>query len=265
MKTLLVGECRDDHLFSLADPGEPTETQLEGLTVRALSCMYPHYHCFVFTGSFMHEGRIQQPDLALVARDFSHWFVIEVELVSHSLMGHVLPQVVTIRSGEPQSDCTTILARELSISPSQAQTLLSLVPRSVAVVANRKLTEWQVALGAVGIQLCGVNVFVSPTGEEAIEFDGALEMQHESIGFGQFSQTDQSVRLSHLVSLPDGPVQIADSDGVASEWTVRRDMLNAWVTKVRGAASLSHGSSVQLLRTYTGRITLRELTAHRAD
>jgi hypothetical protein len=97
MKTLMVGECASHNVFSLSDTDAGLEADFEALTVRALCCLYPTYHCIVFNGSFLHENRVSRPDLALIAGDFSHWFIIEVELSFHSLAGHVLPQVRGLR------------------------------------------------------------------------------------------------------------------------------------------------------------------------
>src|SRR5262245_59330266 len=108
----------------MADPDAPTEAEFEYRVVKALACLYQKYSCIVFGGTFYFEQRRYRPDLALVAKDFSHWFVIEVELVTHSLEGHVLPQVRAFRYGEPLGDCISVLSREPGIGASQAETLL---------------------------------------------------------------------------------------------------------------------------------------------
>jgi hypothetical protein len=125
MRTMLLGECAEGNIFRLWDPDASLETEFEMVAVRALSCIYPNYHCFVFTGSFRYDDRVYRPDLALVAKDSSHWFVIEVELTSHSFENHVLPQVRAFQYGEFQPDCATILARELGIDERRAATLPS--------------------------------------------------------------------------------------------------------------------------------------------
>ena len=146
MRTILFGDCAAEQLYQMSDPDAPSESELEYKTVKVLSCVYPDFYCVLFGGGFKYDNRLCRPDLALVARDFSHWFIIEVELVSHSFDGHVLPQAKAFRYGAPQADCVNILARELDISTEQSRTLVEHVPRSIAVVANKPERHWEIAL-----------------------------------------------------------------------------------------------------------------------
>src|ERR1700730_17442443 len=102
MRTIMVGDCHVDRVYRQSDPDAPSESEFEFCVARALSCVYPDFRCVVFNGSFRYDDRTYRPDLALVANDFSHWFLIEVELVSHSFEGHVLPQVQAFRYGTPE-------------------------------------------------------------------------------------------------------------------------------------------------------------------
>ena len=79
MRTFLVGECLEENKFTLWDPDAATETEFEMVVVRALSCAYPSYVCVVFSGGFRYDDRVYRPDMALIAKDLSHWFIIEVE------------------------------------------------------------------------------------------------------------------------------------------------------------------------------------------
>ncbi len=257
MKTLMIGGCAPDTVYRLDDPDAPYEIEFEAATVKALSCLYPAYQCVVFTGGFEHEGRVSRPDLALVARNFSHWFVIEVELVSHSLTGHVLPQVTAFRYGDPCSDCARILQRELQIDSGRAKTLVSHVPRSVVVVANKRDPIWETALSALNVQLGVVSIYRTAGGAEAVEFDGSLEVLEQNLGFGLYLAVDRSLRLPTQVDLPDGAIQIFDPAGSIGTWNVSRDERFAWITKERGTPSIQDGALVQIRRLYNGTISLK--------
>lgn len=257
MKTLMIGSCAPDRVYRLADPDAPYEVEFEAAAVRVLSCLYSNYQCIVFTGGFRYEDRISRPDLALVANDFSHWFVIEVELASHSLTTHVLPQVTAFRYGEPLPDCATILERELAISAERARTLVAHVPRSVVVIANRRDQTWETSLAAHNVQYGVVSMFRTAEGTEAIEFDGTLEVWEQNLGFGTYSAIDRSLKFPTQVALPNGDVQIADSSGAPGTWNVRRDERFAWITKERGTPSIPDGAFVQLRRTYNGAISIK--------
>src|SRR5581483_2694836 len=169
MTTILVGECQKENLFEVWDADAALETEFELVVAKALMCMYPNHRCITFGGTFKLEDNVSRPDLALIAKDLSHWFVIEVELISHSLEGHVLPQVRTFRYGDPQRDCISVLSKALSMDRNQIETFLLTVPRAVAVVANKRHRDWEIALRSLDVQLLTVSAFNSPAGIQAIE------------------------------------------------------------------------------------------------
>lgn len=258
MKTLLVGACSPETTFTLVDPDAPSEAEFEHTVVRALACAYPQYRCVVFGGSFYHEDAgLRRPDLALVARDLSHWFVIEVELTSHSLEHHVLPQIRAFAYGTPRSDCAGSLARGLEISTSQAETLVSLVPRTVAVVANRRDDEWLHSLRGLNAQLLVVSVFRTEQGTTATQVDGDLRVVSESLGFGVYSATDRSFRFTSGIRLPLGEVQLVGDDGAATTWRVAEASGHVWVTKAAGRPDIEHGAFGQVVKTFDGRLLLK--------
>lgn len=257
MRRIVVGDCHQERLLKLLDPDAPSEAEFENKVAKTLACVFPEYWCIVFSGGFRLDTQVYRPDLALVARNYSHWFVVEVELVSHSFDRHVLPQVRAFQYGVPLSDAAAQLAKELSISRSHAATLISHVPRNVAVVANQRRASWETSLRAHTIQLLTVSAFRSPSGTEALELDGDLEAPLESLGFGTYLATDRSLRFPSTVRLPTGAVQIHDPSGAPSLWTVVRDADAAWITKDVGLPSIPHGALVQLLRTIDGKITIR--------
>lgn len=257
MRTILVGECSVERIYQLSDPDASSESEFEYCVAQMLSCVYPAFRCVIFGGSFQYDDRIYKPDLALVAKDFSHWFIIEVELVSHSLDVHVLPQIRAFRYGNLGDDCILILSRELKVSSEQAKTLVERVPRTVAVVANKRDPKWEIALGAHNVQLLAVSSFRSINGINAMEIDGTLEIVQESLGFGIYSATDRSIRFPATTNFPLGPVQIDDPLGSLSSWVISRDVRHTWITKESGAPDILDGSHVQILRSVGGRLSLR--------
>jgi hypothetical protein len=257
MTAILVGDCVKNNLFEIWDADAARETEFELIVAKALMCIYPAYHCFPFGGTFKLEDNISRTDIALVAKDMSHWFVIEVELISHSLDGHVLPQIRTFRYGEPQPDCISVLSRELSMNPSQIKTFFMTVPRTVAVIANKRHRDWEIALRSLQVQMLTVSAFNSPAGIQAIEIDGRLIAQQEHLGFGVYVATDRSLRFHQGVQLPDGEIMVDDFSDAGSIWTVTRDTLFAWVTKNQGTPDLVNGCYVQMIRIFGGRFSLK--------
>lgn len=258
MRTLVTGECKPENIFHLVDPTEFSEIDFEAEVVKALTCLLPAYFCGVFAGNFVLDGERKSADLALIHKSMSHWFVVEVELASHSLEHHVIPQVRCFRFGEPESSCITSLCRGFSgITRAQAEQLLSKVPRCVAVVSNIYDQVWHPALRALDVQFLTVAIFKDYVGRTAHEVHGQLTVLRESLGFAQFSAIDNSLRLPRSSGLALGALRVEDQFGSAGIWTAREDGGSIWLTKDRGAALIQNGTYVQIVKTIDGRICLR--------
>lgn len=254
---VMVGECSDDRRFGLVDPVSFTEAQFESEVAKALMCFRLGYKCIPFRGTFSFEGRKSRADLALVAPDASHWFVIEVELVSHSLEQHVLPQLQVLRYGRWEDDCISTLASSLDISRGQAVNFLDNVPKRVAVVANKNFRSWELALLGLDVQMLSVSVFRTGNGVVAYGVEGTLDVRKESLGFGKYSATDGAIMFASTIRIPNGEIQIEDSSGVLSNWIVRRDGKMAWISKVIGVPDIDDGASIQIVKTVEGYLSLR--------
>lgn len=257
MKTLLVGEKSPENVFVLEDPDAPTEAEFEAEVFKALSWMYPKHFCFPFTGSFRHGTRSYKPDLALVARDGSHWFVIEVELVSHSFENHVLPQIRAFQEGVPQPDCWAQISTRLGLGEEQARVLIERIPRTIAVVANKRAPDWSKALQTISVQMLSVSIYKSDAGLVATEVEGMLECLAENLGFGYYSATDRSLRFPKNTRLEQGVVQIFDPEGALSYWVVTPSAEGVWLTKEVGLPGFTQGACIQLIRTAEGRLSFR--------
>jgi hypothetical protein len=243
--------------FDLFDPDGIAEVELELSVAQVLTQVYPSYECIVFTGTFLFEGRQCRPDLALVAKDRSHWLVVEVELLSHSFERHVLPQVRAFRYGDPAADCVSCLAAAKLMSAAQAETFLRFVPRRVAVIANKRNREWEIALASHGVQMLAVSVFVGPNDIRAIHIEGNLVGGDAHLGFGKVHLTDRAVCFGCDINVPFGEVQIRDANGAVGTWVITKQGGSTWFVKRHGVPDLVDGSYVQLVRECEGGLLFR--------
>lgn len=256
MSMVIVGKCRPSHRYKMLDATAMAEVEFENEVAQALMCYEPGFVCVPFHGTFTFERESYRSDLALVARDASHWFVVEVELTTHSLHGHVIPQVRALRYGEPQADCVTSLAQGASISREQALRMIHDVPRSVIVAANKRLVEWEYALRAIDVGLVSISVYGAPEGERAYEVNGTLEVPVACLGFGTYSATDRGIVFARSIGLSAGVVQIEDTESGHGLWKVIHEGVRSWVVRTDGEPSIDDGELVQLQRTLKGGILL---------
>jgi hypothetical protein len=258
MKQFSDIDCRRENVFKQVDPTSFLEIEFEAEVVRALTCLLPNYFCGVFAGSFVLDDDRRSSDLALIHKSLSHWFVVEVELASHPLIAHVLPQVRCFRFGDAEDECITSLCRGFSgLGRDPAASLLRYVPRFVAVAVNQSDPAWESTLRGLDVQLLVVSVFTDSTGKLAYELEGHLHVPRESIGFAKYSAPDRSLLLPKSCGLSTGPIQIEDIYGIASIWISREDGNGLWITKENGTPDLTHDSYVQVIRTFDGHVSLR--------
>lgn len=260
MTALLVGECEKSNKYTLVDTSAYTESEFEKVLVKAVTCLFPDYHCGVFRGDFVLEGQTRRPDLALLHRSLSHWFVIEVEVKGHSLYGHILPQVRCFKYGDPSESCVTSMQNaysDLNLNKDDAKKILFDIPREVAVIGNHPESNWEMALAGVGVQLITVSVYANPNLELAFTITGDLSPREESLGFATYDARLDCLRLRSRCELTNGPVQIKDQFGGLQEWIVECKGTTTWIRKTVGHTFLPNDRFIQLLRSDERGLRLR--------
>lgn len=229
------------------------------MVLGTLSCLYPNYKCCQFSGTFTYDGRGWRPDIAVIAKDLSHWFVVEVELATHSLNSHVLPQVTAFKLGNYESDCITQLVKRTGSTESVIRGFLQTGPRHVAVIANKYSEEWDISLRAHQIQLATVELFSNINGEHAYQMNGGLVPQEKHLGVGKYSATDRSIVATSKIRIGAGSRWIVDLDGHEAEWKVKEQNGRLWITKKRGVPMIPDGVHLQILQTDKDGLRLRML------
>jgi hypothetical protein len=258
VRTFVSGLGQHRSKFIMIDPSTFTEAAFEQHVRDALSYVYDEYYCIPFRGAFESDGVIKVADLALIDKRYTHWFIIEVELVSHSLFNHVIPQVRCFQEGRALDSCISCIERQIpSITVAQAMTLVHLVPRSVAVVANRADASWANALKAINVQFMAVSIFEGQDGTYGVEADGSLYVPKRSLGFFTYSALNRTIRLTHQCELAPGEIEMEDPNGIVGFWTVRQTNDAIWVTKNIGDPGIADQSTLQVIRVQSGKLVLR--------
>lgn len=257
MKTILLKNSHTLRL-GLADPTPVAENDFECIVIDTLSELYPSCHVFSYKPIITHDAVRWKPDVAVVAKDFSYWFVIEVEIASHSLYKHVLPQVRAIRLGEYGESACEWLSRALSITTDIADTIIRYVPRYTAVVTNHEDREWASALAAENTQLITIASYEGDKADRSALFvDGSLAPAQLSLGFGKVIATMQVVKLSAGTFWKNQTYRIVDPAGSAN-WTCHVESETAWLTKNRGLIQMPTDCWVHFIQQ-NGLIEMRPL------
>lgn len=246
--------------YEVDDPHGFSEAEFETLVRVAAPKLFPDYRVCPFRVNIRWDADVRQPDLAFLHRLYAHWFIVEVEMVSHSLHHHVLPQVRAFQYGDIESGGARTLADGLQIPLEQARTLIDRVPRSVAVIANRRDASWEHALAAVPAQLVTVASFQSKSGQRLVGVDGDLTFLQRHIGWAQYDAAGGSLRLARAAwSIRSRVVEIFEDEAqsVSGFWTVREDGRWLWLIRERGTAPFVDGEMVQIVELADGRARIR--------
>ena len=84
--------------FQPRTPG--SEQQFEEQVLRVVGQIMPNYKAAGWKPIVRDwHGHGAKPDIAIISNNLEEWYVVEVELASHSISGHVAPQLETLRNG----------------------------------------------------------------------------------------------------------------------------------------------------------------------
>lgn len=77
-----------------------SESDFEAQVLRVASKIMPNFNAASWKPLVKdRHGHGAKPDLAMISRDLENWYVIEVELASHSIPQHIAPQLETLANG----------------------------------------------------------------------------------------------------------------------------------------------------------------------
>ena len=114
------------------------EPDFQEVVIRVLKHLQPDCIIFPFHPNVHHDDAVWIPDLAVVDKGFGYWFVVEVEIATHHLEKHVLPQVTAFCEGRYAENTVDILSTTLAVTRQRAETFLATIPREVVVISNRR-------------------------------------------------------------------------------------------------------------------------------
>jgi hypothetical protein len=99
-------------------PTRVTEEVMEGLIRTAASALFPGYDYFDFRPAIRCGSGTRHPDGALLSRDDTTWWVVEVESHTHSVDEHIEPQLRDLATGFYGPDAFAYLDRHRNFDAS---------------------------------------------------------------------------------------------------------------------------------------------------
>lgn len=95
----IVSALLEKEFYHSALIGALNEDENEGIFVQQARRMFSDCYIIRFKKDVDYNGATCKPDLAIIKKDFSKWFVIEVELANHSIK-HIIKQVTIFKNAK---------------------------------------------------------------------------------------------------------------------------------------------------------------------
>jgi hypothetical protein len=111
--------------FEPLSPGAVYESDYQAMIVSQAAVLFPDFWTARFDCLVESEHGSAKADLALVDRHYRFWWVVEVEMSSHSLSGHVSPQVLRLSHAEYGNVQASYLAvKEPDLDPNRLREMM---------------------------------------------------------------------------------------------------------------------------------------------
>lgn len=244
-------------------PDSMLEGEFERLIAQDAAGLFPGYRLVEFKKTVTSEFGRNQADFALVHVAYSEWWVVEVEIATHSFDQHVFPQVQSLASASyGQDEAVYLASREQGLNAHSLEMMMLGAQPRVMVIVNRDCPSWHPPLSALGVRLLVAEVYRSDLDSHALVVAGRLPSVDQSVVSRcvpepVLGRTFLSVESPAALDVePSGQVEIEHS-GVVSTWR-RLDVSDrVWLHPEGGG--LGHSRPVFLVRTEGGGLAFRDM------
>lgn len=259
MARLVVGNA----VYHEVDLGSFHENEVQSALEARAHLLYPGFLFVPFTMSVEGAGASKRPDFILIENDYRCCWIGEVELVSHSLYGHVIPQVRTFREGVyGVTHAAHAKQRNGLVDEGRLARLLATDQPGVLVMANRFEAAWHNALRPEGAELAVFEMFRRADRAEFIFRANGFAPEAPGTRLS-WLETDHSIPRLVRVHTPsalapsEGPMEI-EFKGAVTDWWLQLYEDKGWLRPVYGNP-LQQQVIYELIRGPEGRLRIQEV------
>lgn len=230
MAKLLV----DGEFFDSVNSDSIYEGDFEALLLSHADLLYPDFHLLPFKGLVQSEYGSGRPDLALVDKRYRCWWVVEVELSSHSLRNHVEVQVSVFSTAKYGAEAAAELCKDQRVEPAAISEMLKGSQPRVFVIVNQPRPDWVATLAKWNAIVGVAELFRSRRNRTILRINGSqptvpvnelTRCRVDSL-MQNFLKVDSPAALLHLQALPLIPITF---EGSVAEWKFLRSSENVWL------------------------------------
>jgi hypothetical protein len=175
MARILIGDEWFDELASTS----LYESEFENILIQESHRIFPEYHSVPFKTIVVSDDGDAKADFALIHKSYRRWWIVEVEMGHHSLVGHVLPQVRSLsRAQYTSSEALFLCEQAPSLDRERVLEMIKGEQPRVLVVANVPVPGWRERLQPYGAVLAIFQIFRSQFNHYVYRVNG--DFPHEN-------------------------------------------------------------------------------------
>ncbi|MDE2734211.1 MAG: hypothetical protein OXI72_07465 [Gemmatimonadota bacterium] len=239
------------------------ESEFEGVLQQEAHHLFTSYHFVPFKTTVYSEvdADSRQPDFALIHRSYRSWWVVEVELVHHSLHGHVLPQVRTLaRAKYGLTEASYLCDHHPDLDRDKVIEMFRGSPPRVLVVVNGPVDGWAEHLNRWGVKVAICQIFRSRLNKYVLRLNGEYPSENDEV-----ITTCECSSVIHRYLVIHSPTQLPIQrdervllyyQGQAAEWR-RTDISNQVFLHALRDHDLEQGKQYEIIRQSDERFVIR--------
>lgn len=250
---------RGEWFYELS-PTSLLETEFESLLVQNANVIMPSARIIPYKRTVYDGEASARADLAIISNDYRQWFVVEVEMIRHSLYDHVIPQICTLRGASyGADDADYLIAKDPSFDPQKLHEMMRGQPPDVLVLVNKYDDEWNRELRRYGARKMVFEIFRSDTNRYIFSINGELpQLSHNSVthlDFDPFLPRFLVVRSPAALQFKSGECVRIFIDEQATEWE-RVDIQTSCYLVPVGRMPLTRGRKYALVQNEFGEYSI---------
>lgn len=243
------------------------ETDYESLLLDRAEDLYPSFHMVRFKRKVFSEYGNGVPDLALIDHEYRAWWVVEVELGSHSLSGHVESQVqVFSRAKYGQEDAAFLASNASHLDGAKLEQMMRGTQPRVLVIVNQARPEWTTWLRKYDALVGVAEMFRGRNNRIVLRVNG----EHPEPLPNVLSRctVDALLPRAFVVSSPanlpcDAQSVDLEYQGAVSRWKRVEVRDRVWLVPERRSPLPAGVRSCDIIRRADGRLVLLDTTAQK--
>lgn len=248
--------------FDEISPNALSETEFESLLISNAKIIRSGSVIVPFKKTVYAGESSARADLAMIAEDYRHWVVVEIEMSRHDLYAHVLPQVRTLREGSyTQHHVSYLLSKNPAFDPDKLSDMLRGDPPGLLVLVNKSDDEWRRELRRYGAHMMAFEIFRSPSNRHIFVIDGEPpRLAHNVLTELSFGLLPRCLAVASPAALGFNPgvrVPILVEDQI-TYWERFHTATGVYLTPV-GSMPISPGQKYALVQIENGQYAIRAL------